>query len=178
MQRIGDGRTAILMAVFQGAPYLQEMIESLLAQTCGEFVVFFHDDGSTDGSVAILRAYAKQDPEKFRILEGAPLGSAKANFFWMLSQVEADHYMFADQDDVWLPEKVEKTVAFYRKTAQEAPKAARDFACVFTDMYVADETLEVRSDSMIRAIGRDIERTAAGQILMDNPAAARGRFKD
>lgn len=172
MKRIKEGKTAILMAVYQGETFLREMIDSLLAQTCREFVIFFHDDGSTDASVSILSEYVRKDPEHFCLLEGEPLGSAKGNFLWMLSQVEADTYMFADQDDVWLPEKLEKSLAFYKKTVSEAssPLVGR-YCCIFSDMYVTDETLHVLSDSMIRTIGRDIRRVETGQILMDNPAA-------
>ena len=172
MKRIKEGKTAILMAVYQGEAFLREMIDSLLAQSCQEFVICFHDDGSTDASASILSEYVSKDPETFCLLEGEPLGSAKGNFLWMLSQVEADTYMFADQDDVWLPEKLEKSLAFYQKTISEASSPlAGEFSCIFSDMYVTDETLHVLSDSMIRTIGRDIRRVATGQILMDNPAA-------
>ena len=155
---------AILMATYNGENYIREMLDSLLAQTFSDFVCYVHDDGSSDGTMEIVREYAMTYPEKFQVISGPSQGSAKKNFLWMLSLVEAECYMFADQDDVWLPDKIARSY-------QAFLDGTKDYRCVFTDMYVTDACLHVISDSMIRYIGRDLGRTGYTQMSIDNPAA-------
>lgn len=160
--KAGEHQIAILMATYNGENYIAEMLDSLLAQTYASFVCYIHDDGSSDGTCRIVDAYVGKEPERMRWLRGAPQGSAKGNFLWMLSQIEADYYMLADQDDVWLPDKIEKTWKKMRDKGADL---------VFTDMYVTDRNLGVLSDSMIAQIGRRIDRTGYAQVMIDNPAA-------
>lgn len=155
---------AILLATYNGAEYLEIQIESLLAQTRGDFTIYIHDDGSIDKTPQLLLDYSRRYPGRISLLKGKPLGSAKANFLWMLSQVEADFYFFCDQDDVWFPEKVEKSLAKIEENTV-VPQA------VFTDMLVVDDALQPLADSFIRYIGRSPYNTAYTQILIDNPAA-------
>lgn len=158
---------AILLATYNGERFLEEMLASLENQTYQQFICYIHDDGSSDGTQETIDKWVQQHPDRYHILEGEPLGSAKANFLWMLSQVEADYYMFADQDDVWLPDKISKSV----QALLQIPADAEEPACVFTDMYVVDEELKVISDSFIRYIGRAPERIELSQLLVENPAA-------
>lgn len=158
---------AVLLATYNGKRYLTEMLESLENQSIQQFVCYIHDDDSTDGTMDLLSSWASKYPDKYRILEGPTQGSPQSNFLWMLSQVEADYYMFADQDDVWLPEKIEKS---WRKL-QEVEAQSEGPACVFTDMYVVDENLKMLDESFIRYIGRDAGRIALSQLLLENPAA-------
>lgn len=157
-------KIAILLATRDGEKYIGEMLDSLLAQTFQDFVCYIHDDGSSDGTLQVVSRYLEKYPEKFQLLEGPFQGEAKKNFLWMLGRVDASLYMFADQDDVWLPEKIEKTLGVFCSLPGK-------YRCVFTDMYVTDEKLRITSDSMIRLIGRDPKRTRYGQIMIDNPAA-------
>lgn len=160
-------KIAVLLATYNGRLFLNEMLESLACQSCKQFVCYIHDDGSTDDTLDLLSSWASKYPDKYRILEGPTQGSPQSNFLWMLSQVEADYYMFADQDDVWLPEKIEKS---WRKL-QEVEAQSEGPVCVFTDMYVVDEELHVLDKSFIRYIGRDPGRIALSQLLLENPAA-------
>ena len=97
---------AILMATYNGETYLKEQIDSLLAQTCQDWHLYVHDDGSKDGTVAIVKGYAEQYPEKVTLLDYPPQGGPCKNFLSMMEKVEAPYYMFCDQDDVWMPEKL------------------------------------------------------------------------
>ena len=158
---------AILLATYNGEQFLKEMLASLENQTCQQFRCYIHDDGSWDETLTILGEWVNEHPDRYQVLEGESLGSAKANFLWMLSQVEADYYMFADQDDVWLPDKIEKSMEAMQGVAAEADKPA----CIFTDMYVVDRGLQIQSNSFIRYIGRSPERISLSQLLVENPAA-------
>ena len=82
-------------------------------QTEDDFFCYIHDDGSTDQTMHILKKWVEDHPYHFMILEGQAQGSAKDNFFWMLAQVESDYYMFADQDDVWMNNKVSTVMPYF-----------------------------------------------------------------
>lgn len=102
-------KIAILLAAYQGEKYISEQIDSILAQTEQNWMLYIHDDGSKDGTMRIIESYAKQYPNDICVVEGASTGGAKQNFFYLFHQVEAPYYMCCDQDDVWLPDKIEKT---------------------------------------------------------------------
>ena len=153
----------VLLATYNGSEYLKQQLDSLFKQTFSDFRIVVHDDGSSDATLDIINTYRNNYPEKIELLYGDSLGSPKANFLWMLTQVEAEIYFFCDQDDVWHETKIEKSL--YALGKINTP------ACVFTDMWVTDESLNVRSDSFIRYIGRTPDNTAYSQILIDNPAA-------
>ncbi|MCR4797871.1 MAG: glycosyltransferase family 2 protein [Lachnospiraceae bacterium] len=163
-------KNAVLLSTYNGKAYLAEMLESLLRQQEVTFTCYIHDDGSTDGTLEILAEYEKRYPEIFVILrdDKKNLG-AKENFFHLISSVEADYYFFADQDDVWLPEKMkftlEKLLDLEKKSSQKLPMA------VFSDMYVTDSRLSVISDSFLNYIDRDGTYHSFSEILIDNPAA-------
>ena len=101
---------AILLATYNGEKYIEEFLISLQGQTFQNYICYIHDDGSKDRTRRIAEEFEKRDPGHFQILEGPSQGGAKENFLWMLGQIEAEFYMFAGQDDVWLPEKIEKSV--------------------------------------------------------------------
>ena len=153
----------VLLATYNGSEYLKQQLDSLFKQTFSDFRIVVHDDGSSDATLDIINTYRNNYPEKIELLYGDSLGSPKANFLWMLTQVEAEIYFFCDQDDVWHETKIEKSL--YALGKINTP------ACVFTDMWVTDESLNVLSDSFIRYIGRTPDNTAYSQILIDNPAA-------
>ncbi len=157
-------KIAILLATYNGEKYIKEQLDSLKRQTCQDFVCYLQDDGSTDKTVEAIHQWMDANVEgmQYQLLDGPSCGGAKENFLWMLTQVDAEYYMFCDQDDVWLPNKIEKSLAALTQG---------DRLCVFTDMCVVDENLKVTDTSFIRHIGRSPQRIGYAQIIMDNPAA-------
>lgn len=113
-----SGRIAILLATFQGEPYLDAQLQSLLAQTHRDWLLYWRDDGSSDATAAIMDGFAS-GPAAGRVRRlPAPerrIG-AMASFLRLLSaaldaEPPADAFAFADQDDVWLPEKLARAEA-------------------------------------------------------------------
>ena len=103
---------AILMGTMNGAQFLSEQLDSLAAQTHQNWFLIASDDGSTDDTVKILKVYqAKWPAGKLTIKEGPRQGFC-VNFLSMAcdSGIKADYYAFCDQDDVWLPNKLEVAV--------------------------------------------------------------------
>ena len=167
---------AVLLATYNGSEYLRQQLKSLLDQTYQDFRIVIHDDGSTDNTIEIINEYRDNYPDKIEVYYGHSCGGPKENFLWMLSRVQADYYLFCDQDDVWFPEKVGQSVAALEKAEVDIKRANAHLeqeipVCVFTDMRVVDEELNTLSDSFIRYIGRLPSNTAYTQIIIDNPAA-------
>lgn len=101
------GNIAILMATYNGEKYLAEQIDSLMAQTMQDWHLYIHDDGSVDSTVSMIKEYADKYPDKITQLDYPAQGGACMNFLSMLERVEAPYYMFCDQDDVWMRNKIE-----------------------------------------------------------------------
>ncbi|MBO6214907.1 MAG: glycosyltransferase [Lachnospiraceae bacterium] len=163
------GQIAILLAAKDGGRYIGELLESLENQTCSDFTVYLHDDGSTDDTLDIYGRYHNDKPEKYKVLEGPPQYGARENFFYLLGKVEADYYLFADDDDVWKPEKIDDIITAIKKV--EESRGIGYPAAAFCDMRVVDQKLNEIAPSFIRYMGRDASYTAYTQILIDNPAA-------
>ncbi len=111
----GPVRVAILLSTYNGASYLPAQLRSFQDQTHQDWVLFWRDDGSADATVALLDAFAAPEPS-CRRLQG-PLGQlgSTASFLSLLRaslRLLADGVVaFADQDDVWLPDKLARGVA-------------------------------------------------------------------
>ena len=149
MEQIKSTSTiAILMATYNGEKYLGEQIDSLLAQTYKDWHLYIHDDGSTDNTQAILREYAQKHSNIY-VLEYESQRGAMRNFLSLLQRVEADYYMFCDQDDVWLKEKVE--LSFKEMKRQEAAFQGKPII-VYTDLYVTDAALNITCNSFWQEI--------------------------
>ena len=114
---------AILLATYNGARFLAEQLDSIERQTHTNWRVFASDDGSSDGTQAILIAYRERwGEERLRISHGPQRGHA-ANFFSLArdAAIEADYYAFCDQDDVWLEDKLERAIRSIASVGEERP---------------------------------------------------------
>ena len=121
MNKINNPRKiAILMATYNGAKYIEEQIESIVNQSEQDWTLYIQDDGSTDGTVDIINRYADGDKIVF-VDRGLSKQGAGMNFMSLLNMVESPYYMFADQDDVWFPDKVEKSLARIQEEEQKHP---------------------------------------------------------
>ena len=134
------------MATYNGEKYVAEQISSLLAQTEKNWELFIHDDGSTDHTADVLKNYREQNPDRIHILSGPACGGAKDNFFFLMRQVKAPYVLFCDQDDVWLPEKIE--LEFRRIKELEAQFGTDTPILVFSDLSVVDSKLNLISEKM------------------------------
>ena len=106
---MGNKTIAILLATYNGERFLHQQLDSLYAQTLKDWTLYVHDDGSTDGTLAILKEYAEKY-DNFIVLDYPSQRGASANFFSLLQRVDASYYFFSDQDDVWMAEKIERSM--------------------------------------------------------------------
>ncbi|MEO8296717.1 MAG: glycosyltransferase family 2 protein [Burkholderiales bacterium] len=126
------------MGTYNGARYVEEQIRSIQAQTYPHWTLWIRDDGSRDGTPALLRTLAAADT-RLRIVEDT-LGNLgfNNNFHHLLSQSTAGYTLFADQDDVWHTQKIEKTLNAMLAQEREHPGAP---VLVHCDAIVADSDL-------------------------------------
>lgn len=144
MEPIKDTHIAILMATYNGGKYLSEQIDSILSQTSHLWHLYVHDDGSKDDTVEILHNYASKHPKEITVLDYPPQGGALHNFMSLLERVEAKYYMFSDQDDVWLKDKIK--IEKERMDAEERKHGNKPII-VFSDLVVTDNKLKKIADS-------------------------------
>lgn len=99
----------VLMSTYNGERFLREQIDSILAQQNVKVHLIIRDDGSTDSTCKILREYEKN--ENVQIIYGKTnLGPANAFMTLLYNADLADYYAFADQDDIWLGDKLISTI--------------------------------------------------------------------
>ena len=97
---------AVVMCTYNGEKYLREQMDSILAQTYPIHEIIVQDDRSTDGTVALLRQYAARVPQMRVYVNGRNLGFNR-NFHTACLRATADLVAISDQDDLWLPHKIE-----------------------------------------------------------------------
>lgn len=123
----------ILLATYNGEKYLKPQLDSILAQTYSNFRLIISDDLSSDNTRKILEEYSKKDNRIFLYFQEKNLGVIK-NFEFLLKKVEAEYYMFSDQDDIWKESKIEKSIKKIEETKSDL---------VYSDLEVVDEDLRV-----------------------------------
>ncbi|RII75935.1 glycosyltransferase family 2 protein [Pseudomonas monteilii] len=113
---------AILLCTYNGAKYLREQLNSFIGQTHNNWVLYASDDGSTDGTLDILREYQRTLGSQLVILDGPRQGFAK-NFISLIKNpaVIGDYFAFSDQDDIWLEDKLARSLSVLRQANQDVP---------------------------------------------------------
>jgi glycosyltransferase involved in cell wall biosynthesis len=103
-------RVSIVMTSYNYSRYLRAAIDSVLNQTLSDFELIIVDDGSTDGSQAIVESYLGDNRVRFRPVEHVGQSAAKnAGIEWVRGPLVA----FLDADDIWERQKLEKQVAHF-----------------------------------------------------------------
>jgi glycosyltransferase involved in cell wall biosynthesis len=101
------------MATYNGAAFLGEQLASLAAQTLQPFELVVHDDASSDGTLEVVEEFARESPFPVRVERGERrLGFADA-FLAAAGSCSGELIAFCDQDDVWLPRKLERCSAAF-----------------------------------------------------------------
>ncbi len=135
----------ILMSTYNGARFLAAQIDSILAQDHTEFRLIIRDDGSTDETVKMVEDYTVRDPRVVFVKDDRGNLGAPHSFMALVEASKSALLMLSDQDDVWLPDKVSRTLCKMNRVLEEhgdnVPLA------VFTDLTVVNEHLDVINES-------------------------------
>lgn len=130
----------ILLATYNGLRYLAEQVESIQAQTCTDWRLLIRDDGSSDGTLEKLRTLARKEP-RITLLEDSRGRLYPAQSFSALMEEagksEARTFAFCDQDDIWLPKKLERELNLLKRAESEwgekMPFLVHTDACVVNE---------------------------------------------
>jgi glycosyltransferase involved in cell wall biosynthesis len=103
---------SVVVPTYNGGPFLEEAIESVSSQSYGSWELLLVDDGSTDGSDAIARRYARTRPERIVYLEhpGHANRGASESRNLAIRHARGQYIALLDADDVWAPDKLEQQV--------------------------------------------------------------------
>lgn len=167
---MNKSKVCIMLSTYNGVKYIDEQMESLLAQHEVDVQIIIRDDGSSDGTVQKLNEYAKSHPDKIRVIKGRNLGVI-GSFFELMRQTEPvyDYYSFCDQDDVWKPDKLRRAVGKLQLRQMNIPL----MYCSSTQMVDQDlnnlnvwPTLPPKPLSMYNAM---VENCCVGCTMVLNP---------
>lgn len=127
----------IILPTYNGEKYLKQQIDSILKQTYKNIKIIISDDASKDSTPEILKQYKEKDDRIEIYLQEKNMGVVK-NIEFLLKKVKNPYYMLCDQDDYWLPEKVEKSIETLKR---------ENVDMVFGDLEVVDENLNTMYES-------------------------------
>lgn len=159
----------ILLATYNGAKYVDEQVASIMMQTYGNWRLLISDDCSQDDTVRIIHRLADKDDRIDVVSEGMRYGGACANFMQLMRYSEAPYVMFSDQDDVWLPKKIERTYSYMLELERSYGRSTP--LLVFCDLAVVDQNLDLICDSFERYCNLNPARIRLNHLLVQNVAA-------
>ena len=161
----------ILLSSYNGELHLPELLASLEAQSFKGFRLLARDDGSSDSSSTLLAAFAKTSSIECSVLPSSGNLGVIGSFNELVKTSSAPYAMFCDQDDVWLPEKVAKSLAAIQQL--EAGLGPGRPALVHSDLAVVDGTLSPLKESLWKSQRLDaLNRTSLPSQLVQNSVTA------
>lgn len=163
---MNNEQIAILMSTYNGEKYLREQLESIINQSYKNITIFIRDDLSKDNTIKIIYDYKKKYPKNIFCIPGERnIGSAQS-FIELLQYVytntEIEYFMFADQDDIWLTNKVYDSYKFIKVYNEKIPQLCH------TDLKVVDEFLNEISPSFIKMRCLDPNKITLNRLLIQN----------
>ncbi|MDE6852183.1 MAG: glycosyltransferase family 2 protein [Lachnospiraceae bacterium] len=155
----------IIMAVYNGENYLAEQIDSILKNSCQNFTLHIFNDHSRDRSQTIIEEYVRRYPGKIIGHHHQENHGVIRNFLEGSQIMDADYYMFCDQDDVWLPDKIRRSL----DAIEQLESQDNNQPClVFGDAKMVDQTLRETAPSFQRQSGYHTDALDPAHILMEN----------
>lgn len=165
-------RVTVLLSTYNGDRFLQQQLRSLYEQTYPNVSILVRDDGSSDSTRSILDS--EHSRGRIDLLEGhSNLGPAQSFFELLRDAISTDteYVAFCDQDDVWLPQKIEHAVAALRSVTGSTP------AMYCSRAEIVDEQLKhIRYTESPRRIGFGnalVENVAIGCTTVLNRSAGK-----
>jgi glycosyltransferase involved in cell wall biosynthesis len=160
------------MATFNGERFLAEQLDSLQKQTVTSWRLYVSDDGSTDGTMDIIKRYqAMWGADKIQYRQGPQTGLAQ-NFLSLACDpdIKSDYFAFCDQDDVWLPDKLSVAMLHISQSSTQDQVYAYSSRTTYTD-----EKLEPTGMSPLFVFPRTfrnalIQSIAGGNTMVFNQA--------
>lgn len=115
---------AILLATYNGGQFIKEQIDSIINQTYSDWELYIRDDGSTDNTLDIICQYQNNYKNIHLITDSLGGLGTRDQFLHLLEIVDAEYYMFCDQDDKWFLDKIQKSLARIKEVEKVNPEKA------------------------------------------------------
>lgn len=160
---------SVCMATYQGEKYISKQIESIVLQLRSGDELIVSDDSSTDGTRDIVQRYI-DDGYPIKLVDGPCLGF-NSNFANALKMANGDFIFFSDQDDEWLPGKVDAVIGAFKDP--NVLVVVHDAEMVDRDGRIIDRSLHAR-----RRAGSGMVRNLVQNSYTGCCMAIRKRFKD
>lgn len=125
---------SVALCTYNGATFLQEQLDSIARQTRLPDEVVVRDDRSRDDTVGIVERWGRGTPFPVRTEVNAENLGSTDNFATAVAACAGDLVVLCDQDDVWLPGKLERLGRFFAEN--------RETEAVFTDGWLVDQSLQ------------------------------------
>lgn len=127
---------SVCIATYNGENYIKEQLDSILIQlnNCDEIII--SDDSSTDKTLDIIKSY---NDKRIKIFSNNTFHSPIQNFENALKQAQGDYIFLSDQDDVWLSNKVKRTIEELKK-----------YSLVVSDCYIVDKNCNIIKESFFK----------------------------
>lgn len=142
-------QVSIGMPVYNGAKFIREALDSLLAQTFIDFELIISDNASTDGTEAICREYAAEDQRIRYVRQAQNLGAA-ANFKYVLDEAVGEYFMWAAHDDRRHPIALKRMIETFNENS--------DAGLVFSNMYSMDLNTGIKAQSTVSGISPTMKK--------------------
>lgn len=156
----------ILLATYNGEQYLSTQLNSIIEQSHTNWIIYARDDGSTDKTRDILYDYKNKYPEKIFLVEDDKKNvGARENFSILMATSQSNYIFFSDQDDFWLPSKIEKSLDKLLEIENKQPHIP---CFVFSDLSMADENLNITAPSLWKKDKLNPKAISLGNLLMQN----------
>ena len=154
----------VLMATYNGEKYIKEQLDSLRAQNYEKWTLYIRDDCSTDNTVNILKEYQNREP-RIQLLPSSPANiGALGNFNRLMSAASGKYFMFCDQDDIWFPDKIKKTLDLMKNREK---RYGKDFPIlIHTDCKVVDSTRRLVAPSFMKYQHMQHEKKSPLRVLL------------
>lgn len=156
----------IVLAAYNGAAHIGEQLDSLLSQTYDNIIIVIRDDGSVDGTVAVIRKY-QQKTDKIILLpsDGVNL-KCPGSFYQILKDCESsDYYAFCDQDDIWYPDKIQWAVEKLDEAESEADNVNEPM------LYLSSYDYYTEDGAFIRKFPKQRENITVRDVMYYTPGS-------
>ncbi len=128
---------SVAMATYNGEKYIKEQLDSILCQLKESDEIIISDDGSSDNTIKIIESYKDK---RIKLIEG-PKKGIKKNFENAIKECQNEYIFLADQDDIWVNNKVEIVLSYFEN---------KNIDLVIHDCDVVNNNLEVINESFYK----------------------------
>jgi glycosyltransferase involved in cell wall biosynthesis len=165
-------KVAVLMCTMQGQHFLAQQLNSIATQTHPAWAIWASDDGSDDHTHAILEYYQSHWGEDRLSIHAGPAEGSTANFLSLTcrADIEADYFAYADQDDVWEADKLERAVDWLKTVPEDVPAlyGSRTLLVDARNQHIGYSPLFERAPDFRNAL---VQSIAGGNTMVFNRAA-------